>query len=266
MGAPSWRQVLGAVAEAWDERAGRDPRGRRAHRRAPARRRPPAALRRSRMNEAALGAAVAGLRQALRPRARRLRRRSEVPARLRDGAAAPARRGRAGDPHAAGDGRGRHPRPGGRRLRPLLGGRALARAPLREDALRQRAARPRLPARLAGQRRPAAARGDGDDARLDAARDARSGGRVLLGARRRLRGRGGPLLRLERSTSCARCSGDDADEAIAWFGATQRGNFEGEQHPRARRGPSPAAAPGVAPAPVRGPRSSASGRASTTSG
>ncbi len=40
----------------------------------------------------------------------------------------------------------------GRRLRPLLGRRPVARPPLREDALRPGAARPRLPARLAGHR------------------------------------------------------------------------------------------------------------------
>ena len=45
------------------------------------------------------------------------------------------------------DGARRDLRPDRRRLRPLLGRRRLARPPLREDALRQRAARPRLPAR-----------------------------------------------------------------------------------------------------------------------
>ena len=57
------------------------------------------------------------------------------------------------------DGGRRHLRPDRRRLRPLLGRRALARPALREDALRQRAAGPRLPARLAGARRRALARG-----------------------------------------------------------------------------------------------------------
>ena len=47
------------------------------------------------------------------------------------------------------DGRRRHVRPGRRWLPPLLGRRLLARPPLREDALRPGAARPRLPARLA---------------------------------------------------------------------------------------------------------------------
>ena len=68
--------------------------------------------------------------------------------------------------------RGRHLRPAGRRLPPLLGRRRLARAPLREDALRQRPAGPRLPPRLAGhgndlfpdrRRGDARLRGAGDD-------------------------------------------------------------------------------------------------------
>ena len=54
----------------------------------------------------------------------------------------------AGDPRddhgvARRDGRGWHLRPGGRRVPPLLGRRPLARPPLREDALRPGAARPR---------------------------------------------------------------------------------------------------------------------------
>ena len=57
------------------------------------------------------------------------------------------------------DGGRRDLRPDRRRLRPLLGRRDLARPPLREDALRQRAARPRLPARLPGARPRALARG-----------------------------------------------------------------------------------------------------------
>ena len=69
---------------------------------------------------------------------------------------------------------GRHVRPRRRRLPPLLGGRALARAALREDALRQRAARPRLPARLARDRERALPRGGRADARLHGPRAPRS--------------------------------------------------------------------------------------------
>ena len=69
-------------------------------------------------------------------------------------------------------------------------------AALREDALRQRAAGARLPARLAAVRpRGPAAHGRGD-ARLAAARDDRARGRLLLGAGRRLRGRRGQVLRV----------------------------------------------------------------------
>ena len=50
-------------------------------------------------------------------------------------------------------GPGRHVRPDRRRLRPLLHRRALAGPPLREDALRQRAPRARLPGGLSGHRR-----------------------------------------------------------------------------------------------------------------
>ena len=56
--------------------------------------------------------------------------------------------------HAAGDGDGRDVRPGRRRLRALQRSTARWIGPaLREDALRQRAARARVPARLAGVRR-----------------------------------------------------------------------------------------------------------------
>ena len=48
------------------------------------------------------------------------------------------------------------------------------------------------------------------DARLGAARDAGSRGRLLLGARRRLRGRRGQVLRVDASTSCATALGADA--------------------------------------------------------
>ena len=44
------------------------------------------------------------------------------------------------------------------------------------------------------------------DARLGAARDARRGGRLPLGARRRLRGRGGKVLRLDSGRDSRRCS------------------------------------------------------------
>ena len=81
----------------------------------------------------------------VRPDERRLRRRAEVPAAHEPALPAappPAHRLGAGPgdrpAHLRGDGPGRHLRPARRRLRPLLGRRALDRAALREDALRQR--------------------------------------------------------------------------------------------------------------------------------
>ena len=106
---------------------------------------------RSRRTAAMLEEAVERLRDGRRRRARRLRRRAQVPAGLGAGAAARPRQARAGREDSRRDARRRHLRPARRRLRPLLGRRGLARPPLREDALRQRPARPRLPARLAGR-------------------------------------------------------------------------------------------------------------------
>ena len=77
-----------------------------------------------------------------------------------------------------GDGPRRDLRPGRRRLRALRRRRHLDRAALREDALRQRAAGARVPARLAGLRRGALAARVLRDARLGAARDARARGRA----------------------------------------------------------------------------------------
>ena len=91
----------------------------------------------------------------LRRRARRLGRAAEVPAGVDDRVPAAPRRARDGAAHAAPDGLGRDVRPGRRRLRPLQRRRPLDRPALREDALRQRAARPGVPARVAGHRRAA---------------------------------------------------------------------------------------------------------------
>ena len=82
----------------------------------------------------------------LRACVRRLGAGAEVPERARAGVPAPARRravARDGDEDARRDGRRRDVRPARRRLPPLLGRRPLARAALREDALRQRPARGR---------------------------------------------------------------------------------------------------------------------------
>ena len=118
------------------------------------------------------------VRRPVRPGERRVRRCAQVPA--IGGARLPAasrvgrpvrRRGaRHGRGHAARHGRRRGVRPRGRRVPPVRGGRHLAGAPLREDALRQRAAAARLRAGGAragrpGPRRHRRARGHVPDAR-----------------------------------------------------------------------------------------------------
>ena len=110
------------------------------------------------------------------------------------------------------DGRGRHPRPARRRLRALQRRRRPGRCPTsRRCSTTTRCWRaPTCTAgRPAGERR--AAGGLPRHAGLGAARDARPRGRLLLGARCRLRGRRGPLLRLAPAPSCASCWATDAD-------------------------------------------------------
>ena len=126
-------------------------------------------------------------------------------------------------------------------------------------------ARPRaLPPRLRG------------DAGLDAARDARPRGRLLLGPRRRLRGRGGPLLRLDPGAD-PRGSGRGGRAGARVLRRQRARQLRGQQHPpprRRRRGRFPPACSAkatrrvstrpAAPSTRRG--RSASGRGSTTSG
>ena len=109
---------------------------------------PSAAVARSRSPPALLASAYAGPARDVRPAtgaASAARRSSRPPRRSSSSCGADddasLRRASTLDAMARG-----HVRPGRRRLPPLLGGRALARAALREDALRQRAARPRVPA------------------------------------------------------------------------------------------------------------------------
>ena len=122
----------------------------------------------------------------------------------------------------------RHLRPDRRRLRALLGRRALDRPALREDALRQRAARARVPARVPGDRRAAVP---------SACARRRSTGRCASCARTRAasRRRWTPTPRASRASStCGRLDevraalgAELADVAIAHFGVTEAGNFEG---------------------------------------
>src|SRR5436190_1690032 len=168
-----------------------------------------------------------------------------APRRVRGGAQVPAgsgprvapgprrQRRRRGDPGR--DGSRRHPRPDRRWLRALLGRRAVARAPLREDALRQRAARPRVPARLASARPGTLARRLRAHPRLGATRDAGPGGRLLLRPRRGLGGRGGALLPLDARRDSRRAGGGRTRRAGRGGHRVLRGHgggqLRGPQHP-----------------------------------
>ena len=142
-----------------------------------------------------------------------LGRRAEVPA--ADGAwrrspsppaGATGRHARALTAHARRHGRRRHLRPPRRRLRPLRGRRRVAGAALREDALRQRAAHPPVPARLAAHRRGALPPGARRDRRVRAPRPPAARRRHLVGRGRRQRGRGGQVLRVDATRRCGRSS------------------------------------------------------------
>ena len=129
---------------------------------------------------AALDAAVERLRAQLRPRPRRLWRGAEVPAAVGDRVA--ARRGESRDVAAPRCARWRAAASTTRSAaasRATRSTRTLDGPALREDALRQRAARARLPARLPGLAASRAAAHRARDARLDPARAARPGGRLL---------------------------------------------------------------------------------------
>ena len=102
------------------------------------------------------------------------------------------------------DGARRHVRRGRRRLPPLLGRQQVARAALREDALRQRAARRLVPPRLPGDRQGALPRGHRADRRLHAARALTRRRRARLGAGRRHGRRRGPHVHLEARRQRAR--------------------------------------------------------------
>ena len=143
-GMPSFPELLRAVAETWRER--RDDIERQAERIDGALR-STAALRAVERAADVLASRRGRTRHRgdVRARVRRLRARAEVSGGVDARAPAPPRRralARDGHGDARRDGRGRLLRRRRRRLPPLLGRRPLARAALREDALRQR--RPRL--------------------------------------------------------------------------------------------------------------------------
>ena len=114
--------------------------------------------------------------------------------------------------HARRHGRGRDLRPPRRRVRPLLGRRHLARPPLREDALRPGPAGPRLPARLAGDRRTTASARSSRRRSPTSCATSATRRRDRLGRGRRLRGRRGQVLRVvarrdRRGVGCRRRGG-----------------------------------------------------------
>ncbi len=134
----------------------------------------------------------AGHRRALRRAQRRLRGRTKISAddgaRLSAPPLAPERRAAGARDRAQlvrADGTRRHLRSGGWRLPSLRGGRSLARAAFREDALRQRASLAARRASRSGDARRRDCAGDARDVRLGAARDGRAERRLLLVARRR---------------------------------------------------------------------------------
>ena len=152
-------------------------------------------------------AAGQAARRALRSEARRARRRAEVSVELEPRSARARRAGfRSATPRAsafdalgARHGRGRHLRSSRRRLRALLGRREVARAALREDALRPGAAARHLRERRRDGRPVRAARRGGDrrDGRVPRARAVRLRRRAVVVARRRQRRRGGQVLRVD---------------------------------------------------------------------
>ena len=152
-----------------------------------------------------------------------------------------------------GDGPRRHVRPARRRLRPVLGGRRLGGAALREDALRQRAAGPGLRAPVAADRLAARPPDRRADLRLDGPGAAHRRGRAGLRAGRRQRGRGRQVLRLDPGAADARARpGRTARSRPELFEVTAAGTFERGpsvlqlRRRSRRRGPAAAGARGAA--------------------
>ena len=242
-GRPGFVEVLAELVEAWrnerasllksaddivDPAARDDRRGRGG---AGSRRRSPAGGDRRRHR---------GVRAGVRSPPRRVWRRAEVPTAV--GVALSRRRVRADGPRrgptngardAARDGARRHARPRRRRVSPVLGRRGVARAALREDALRPGAARARVPRGVAGQRRSVLRRGRRGHARLRPPRSDGARWRVLFGGRCRLRRCRRPaserearrrLLRLDGGGDRSCCSARPRRSCAAGFGVEDAGN------------------------------------------
>ena len=121
----------------------------------------------------------------------------------------------------------------------------LARPPLREDALRQRAPRDRVPARLGRHRRGALPPRRRGDARLRAPRAAPAGGRLRVGAGRGHGRRGRADLHVDARPRSRRCSAERHDDWLLPFEGGRfvlRGEIPAEDRARTARGARPAAA------------------------
>ena len=148
---------------------------------------------------------------------------------LRHGAAGrPSGPARMADGTADADGARRHVRPARRGLRPLQRRRRLGRAALREDAVRQRAARPGVRAPVAGTGIAAGPAGGAWRPATGCSRELRTPeGGFAVRARRRQRGRGRHVLRLDAGRAARRRSApSDGAFAAAAFEVTGAGTFE----------------------------------------
>ena len=137
--------------------------------------------------------------------------------------------------HPGQDGPRRHLRPARRRLSPLLHRRPLARAALREDALRQRATGAHLSPRLADDRRSRAAANRRGDAGLCAARDDGPQRRATEGGFYSTQdadseGVEGKFFVWTPEEVLALLGPDDGPLFSAYFDVTVRGNFHDGGH------------------------------------
>ena len=135
--------------------------------------------------------------------------------------------------HARRDDARRHLRPGRRRLRPLLRRRLLARPPLREDALRQRAARSGLPARVAAHRAPSAGwrsratRSTGRCARCTAPRAASTPRSTPTPRARRAASTSGTRSEAREAMEGEGIASEEIERVLGYWGVSAAGNFEG---------------------------------------
>ncbi len=217
-------------------------------------------------------ARAGGPRRPLRPRVGRLRAGAQVPVAGEPLLPPRARGRRRGARDARHDARPHGPRrpdgPARRRLPPLLDGRGVARAALREDAVRQRLARLALRRGLGARARRGLRPGGAPHPRLRPARDDGARGGLPLGDRRRDGRARGRLLHVDGGGARRGAAGRRRARSSAPCTASRgRRPFEGERyvlylhtplrragaHRRALRGGAPASARARPPGAPRGP-------------